>query len=360
MKTRRSIFKTNGAMSRGERNSECDREKREMTRKSRNFSLHSLHFTGKLLALSASRYLIAGLIVIHLLPLHLVGCVDKPPKKRVRLAVSEARNQNNRAEQPRKVPLRVAIAAVISPRESFKLYSQLLDYLSEKLERPAEFMQRGAYAEVNDLVRYGECDVAFVCGYAYVQGNRDFGMQILVVPQVQGKTVYHSYIIVPKDSSVKKLEDLRGKTFAFSDPLSNSGRLSPTYLLLEMGETPESFFKKFVFTYSHDNSIKAVAEKLVDGAAVDSLVYDYMIAIHPDLDDKIKKINVSPPYGIPPVVVHPQIDPKLKEKLQTIFLNMHKDKKGREILTQLMIDRFVLGDDSDYDSMREMAAKVGF
>lgn len=308
----------------------------------------------------ASCCLVASLIVIHILLFYLIGCVDEQPKKRVRLSASGSENHNNYAEQARKVPLRVALAAVISPRESFKLYSQLLDYLSEELERPVEFIQRGSYAEINDLVRYGGCDVAFVCGYAYVQGVRDFGMKIVVVPQVKDKIVYHSYLIVPKDSMAETIEDLRGKTFAFSDPLSNSGRLSPTYLLQKMGETPESFFKKYVFTYSHDNSIKAVAEKLVDGAAVDSLVYDYIIAIHPSYSDKIKKIATSPPYGIPPVVVHPQIEEQLERQLQTIFLNMHKDKKGKEILTQLMIDRFVKGNDSDYNSIREMAAKVGF
>ncbi len=308
----------------------------------------------------ASRYLVVSLIVIHILLLYLAGCADRQSKKRVRLSTPGAENLNSYAGQERKIPLRVAVAAVISARESFKLYSQLLDYLSEHLGRPLEFIQRGTYAEVNDLVRYGECDMAFVCGYAYVQGQRDFGMKILVIPQVKGETVYYSYIIVPKDSGVKKIEDLRGKIFAFSDPLSNSGRLSPTYLLWKMEETPESFFKKFVFTYSHDNSIKSVAEKWVDGAAVDSLVYDYMIAIHPEYSDKTKKIITSSPYGMPPVVVHPQINPQLKHQLQTIFLNMHKDKKGKEILTQLMIDRFVKGDDSDYDSIREMAAKVGF
>ncbi|MHC4534784.1 MAG: substrate-binding domain-containing protein [Planctomycetota bacterium] len=301
------------------------------------------------------KYFLTSILVMIIF----AGCGDNQPRKQVRLSGSVSK-QVNQINLSHKVPIKVAIAAVISPRESFKLYSQLLDYLSEKLGMPVEFMQRDTYAEANDLIRYGECDVAFVCSYAYIQGSRDFDMQILAVPQVGGKTVYHSYIIVPKDSNAKKFEDLKGKTFAFSDPLSNSGRLSPTYLLWKMNETPESFFKKVVFTYSHDNSIKAVAEKLVDGAAVDSLVYDYMIVIHPEYSDKTKNILTSPPYGMPPIVVHPQINPRLKHQLQNVFLNMHQDKKGKEILTQLMIEKFVKSDDSNYDSIREMAAKVGF
>ena len=78
-----------------------------------------------------------------------------------------------------------------------------------------------------------------------------------------------------------------------------------------MSETPDSFFRKYVFTYSHDNSIKSVAEKLVDGAAVDSLVYDYTVARSPLFSAKTRVIQKSGPYGIPPVVVHPGLNPEL-------------------------------------------------
>ncbi len=94
-------------------------------------------------------------------------------------------------------PLRVAFAAVISPRGTVEGYQPLVDYLAERLDRPVELVQRRTYAEVNDLVRRGEVDLAFVCTSAYVIGHREFGMQLLAAPRVNGETVYHSYLIVP-------------------------------------------------------------------------------------------------------------------------------------------------------------------
>ena len=91
-------------------------------------------------------------------------------------------------------------------------------------------------------------------------------MEALVVPEVNGIPLYYSYLIVRADAPFRSLADLRDRTFAFSDPLSNSGRLVPVYQLALMGETPESFFGRYIFTYAHDNSIKAVAENLVDAA----------------------------------------------------------------------------------------------
>lgn len=167
------------------------------------------------------------------------------------------------------------------------------------------------------MLKTGQADLAFVCTGAYVVGERDFGMELLVVPQ---------YIIAPADSPAKSLSDLRGKVFAFTDPMSNTGHLAALYMLKQMGETPGHFFRKTIFTYSHDKSIKAVAEKLVDGAAVDSLVYRYLLELEPSYKDKVKIIQTSPPYGMPPVVVHPHLNPEIKAQLKEILLNMHKDK----------------------------------
>lgn len=254
--------------------------------------------------------------------------------------------------------LRVAVAPVISPRETLKSYSDLVDYLGKRLGRPVEIIQRNSYAEVNELVRSGECDVAFVCSYAYLAGQRDFGMEALVVPQVKGSVHYYSYLLVPADSPAKGWDDLRGKVFAFSDPLSNSGHLAPRYQLMQRGETPERFFKKTIFTYSHDKSTRAVADKLVDGAAVDSIVYDYMLVLHPELAKKTKVISKSQPFGIAPVVVHPCIKPTLRRQLKQAFLDMHNHPTGRAALQRLMIDKFVPPNERLYDSMREMVGRV--
>jgi phosphonate transport system substrate-binding protein len=193
-----------------------------------------------------------------------------------------------------------------------------------------------------------------------VLGNEEFGMELLVVPEVNGETVYYSYIIVPAESSIGSLEDLKGKTFAFSDPLSNSGRLAPTYTLHQMGETPDSFFEKYIFTYSHDKSIRAVAEKIVHGAAVDSLVYNYIMVNEPPIGAKTKIIRQSSPFGIPPVVVHPMLDQEIKARLRGLFLNMEQDEAGREILNGIMIDRFVLGSDFSYETIRSRARELGW
>ncbi len=254
--------------------------------------------------------------------------------------------------------LKIAVGAIISPAQSLAFYEDIFDYIGEKLGRGVDMIQRKTYTEVNFLMKEGRIDAAFVCSRPYVEGHREFDMELLCVPVCLGKTEYYSYFIVHKDSSIQKLEDLRGKVFAFTDPLSNTGMLIPTYVLAKMRETPETFFRRYIFTYSHDNSIHSVAEKFVDGAAVDSLIWEYENVREPELTSQTRIIYKSAPCGIPPVVVSPSIDQELKAKLRSAFLNMHNDPRGREILKRVLIDRFTEIEDGAYDSIRQMEAFI--
>lgn len=250
--------------------------------------------------------------------------------------------------------IRIAIGSMITPRAGLAYYKQLLDYIGAKTGKPVEIIIHDHYAETNRLLKINSIDVAFVCGGPYVEGHDTFDLELLVAPQANGVPTYRSYIIVHKDSTIQRLEDLRGKVFAFADPLSNSGRIVPTYMLAKMSETPDSFFDRYFYTYAHDKSIKAVAQKTADGAAVDSLIYDYEEEFHPICTAQTKIIRKSAEYGIPPVVVSKGIDPVVREQVKAILLNVHNDEKGKKILTGMGVEKFVEIDDSAYDGIREM------
>ncbi len=248
--------------------------------------------------------------------------------------------------------LRVAIAPVISPKKSLPLYKGLVDYLAGKLGKESEPLQGGTYEEVNQLVRDGGCDLAMVCTYAYVLGEKQFKMKALVVPQIDDEIHYHSLILVPKSSQAASLLDLRGKHFASANRLSNSGWLFPMVWLRRHNEDANTFFGPHEITGSHDRSVEKVAEEEVDGAAVDSLVYDQMVEERPSIGSKTKVILESPEYGMPPLVVPPGIDPALEQQLLTILLQMHEDAEGRKVLESLGIQQFREPPGDLFDSVR--------
>lgn len=258
-----------------------------------------------------------------------------------------------RADEP---ALKIGLGAMISPgKETLVYYNGLLGYLGQRLGRKVEMVQFRTYDEMDVALEKRDLDIAFVCSGPYVRDKEKFGAELLVAPQSHGQPFYYAYIIAPAASPVTALAELRGKSFAFTDPKSNTGRMVPTYLVAkEFGAPPERFFASVKFTFSHDKSIEEVSKGLVDGASVDSLIYDYLAAKSPALTKGTKIVARSAPYGIPPVVVNPKIDPALKARVKAAFLDLHEDPKGRAILDGIMIDRFIVPKDSDYDSVREM------
>jgi len=279
------------------------------------------------------------------------------PTRQVNLEESdENRDKEVSTDTFPQTPLRVAVAPVISPEKSLKFYQGFLDYLGEALGEKTVLLQRQSYAEVNNLIRHGGCDIAFICAYPFVQGERDFGLEALVIPQINGKITYRSFIIVPRQSTAASLLDLRGKRFASSDFFSNSGWLFPAVWLLQKGMSPEDFFAEHVVTGSHDRSVMAVATGYIDGAAVHSVVYEQMVLDNPSIMEKTRIIMKSPSFGMPPVVAKPKMDPVLKERVLNVLLGMHTTPEGKEKLAALGFERFLVPDIRIYDSVRKAAA----
>lgn len=240
---------------------------------------------------------------------------------------------------PRNDTLRVAVAAILSPQGTIQSYQPFLHYLEKKIGKSVVLIQRKTYQEINDLLTRRVVDVAFVCTGAYIQGKEN--MELLVIPQVDGKVTYRSLLIVPAASAARSINDLYGKVFAFTDPLSNTGYLYPLSVLKAQEKKPETFFARTIFTYSHDRSIAAVMEGVADGAAVDNIIYDFSKRRDPQISVKTKVIRRSEEFGMPPVVVPLRIDPSKKQKIKDIFLGTYKDEEGRKALETMGVDRFV-------------------
>jgi phosphonate transport system substrate-binding protein len=249
-------------------------------------------------------------------------------------------------EQPGDQPrdgayFKVAVGSMISAKETAVNYHQLLDYIAGKLGRKIELVQRKTYGEINELIGEGQIDLAFICSGPYAFGKDKYGFEALAMPEIRGTNMYQSYLIVNIHSPYKKLEDLSGKTFAFTDPGSNTGKLVPTYWLKQQEKTPEDFFGKVIYTYSHDNSIMAVAMSMVDGAAVHGQIWEYYHRKDPAVTSRTRIIKKSESFGNPPVVASSHLPLQIKMRMREILFQMHRDETGKKILDELMIDRFI-------------------
>lgn len=298
-------------------------------------------------------------VLLSLFIIAIAACSNTPPLK-VDLNKRDIQTSLSPlvADSMSSPPLRLAISGLMTPVETLRGYKDFITYLEEKLGIPVKLVQRGSQAQINALMQARQVDMALLCPLPYVQGYRAFGMELLAIVVHRGKVDHYSNLLVPRDSLITSIKELRGRTFAFSDPDSCTGWLAPAYQLALTGETPTSFFSKQVFTYTHENNARLVASKLVDGAAIDSLAYEYLEAVRPDLIAKTQVVAQWGPLPSPPMVVHPDLNEGLKALLKYHLLNMDKDPKGRQALNKLQIDEFLQVNDNAYDVIRQMEYQV--
>ncbi|UCG59406.1 MAG: phosphate/phosphite/phosphonate ABC transporter substrate-binding protein [Phycisphaerales bacterium] len=249
---------------------------------------------------------------------------------------------------------RFAVASMVSAEETWATYRKLVDYVATRIGDRASMVLRPSYSDVRILLEQGKVDVAFVCTGTYIACSQLGSVELLAVPEFKDDAKYRSLFIVREDSTVNTVADLRGKTFAFTDPESNTGCVVPSWLVSQQGINPEAFFSKIVYTGSHDRSLHAVVRGVVEGASVHSLVYYSFARTHPELKERLRAIWQSEAFGAPPIVVPFSLPTTTKEKLRTVFLSMSQKTPGRAILDGLSIECFRMPEEDEYDSAREI------
>lgn len=256
--------------------------------------------------------------------------------------------------QAAETPVRFGLTAVVV-REDLQLYDRWSSYLRKQIGRPVQFVQARSYREIMGLLEAGRLDFAWICGYPFVQQRDPETLELVAVPVFEGAPLYRSYIIVHRDSSIASLADLKGRVFAFSDPDSNSGYLVPQAMLAQRGHRPESFFRLSFFTYSHAETIEAVAEGLADGGAVDSYIWEYLQKNRPDLTERTRVIVRSETFGFPPLVARLGLAPELRDGMSKALIGMTEDVEGRQLLAAFALDRFGQFPVSLFDPIRQIA-----
>lgn len=261
------------------------------------------------------------------------------------------------ARESGQTDLRIALAVGLSPSQSVARYQTLVDYLSRKLNQPVELIQRKTYKEVDDLLREGEVDIAFVCSSSYVTGHDNFNERMVAVPIIGGLPYYQSVIIANEAAGINNWNDLKGHSFAFSDPQSTSGALYALSVVQNQGGL--NYFKSYIYTYAVSNSLTAVQNHLVDAGAIDSNTLNTALRKNPQLPSLIHVVDISPQYANNPVVASPKLEEKTFLAVQSILLDMNRDPDGTAALQAAGIDRFQLLDDQMYDSVRALLKKTG-
>lgn len=142
-----------------------------------------------------------------------------------------------------------------------------------------------------------------------------------IMASADGSFGYEMEIITRKDSGIEKIEDVKGKTMAFTQPTSNSGFKAPSAILKAEFNLEADKDYKTAFSGKHDNSILGVANKDYDAAAIANSILSRMIergAVDGSLLRSVYKSQTFPTTGYGYVYnLKPELAAKIKEAFFT-------------------------------------------
>jgi len=255
-------------------------------------------------------------------------------------------------------PFRFALTPVFLDNDA-AVISALRSALAEGMGQDIELVQRRTYQEISGVLLDGSVDAAWTCGYPYLQHRSE--LSLLGVPVWRGRPLYQSYLLVGKDDPATSLADLRGATHAFSDPDSNSGFLVTASDLARLGQTPEQFFSRVIFTYGHRNVVRSVARGLTRSGSVDGYVWEVLSVAEPELTAQTKIIARSEWLGFPPIVARTDRmnEPPVKA-FRAALLGLSGTAPGKEALRLLSLDGMAPAEQPLFDGIAaRMAVLAG-
>ncbi len=253
--------------------------------------------------------------------------------------------------------LRISAIPDEVPTELLRKYKLLVTYLEGQLGVKVKFIPVVDYAATVEGLAAKKLDLVWYGGFTHVQARKRTGNAVPLVMRIADAD-FHSKFIAHKDSGVRTLKDLKGKTFAFGSVSSTSGHLMPRYFLQQNGIIPERDFAKFGFSGAHDATAKWVEAGTVQAGVLNEAVWNKLVKDGKVDTTKVKVVWTTPGYVDYNWTVRGDLDRGLMSKIVRAFLNLdYSNPEHRKVMDLQRAKGYVIATEDDFKGI-DAAAKA--
>jgi phosphonate transport system substrate-binding protein len=289
----------------------------------------------------------------------LAGCTAEPAATTVDL-------QDRATEEELQPPPRRADATVFrfgfdhraSPEEDVRQYLPFLGYLSRATGYRFEIHFTPAGANLVDELGTGKVHFAAIGAGSYVRARERYGAVPLARGlNSRGLAEYRSVLVVRPDSPIRRVADLRGRSFAFGDFNSTQGHLIPRIVLLEHGVDVNDL-ARHEYTGSHRNCAEAVIAGRFDAGGMQDTLGEELVG-----QGLLRILYTSRPYPSSAIAASTAVPALALARVKAALLAFAP--KGRDAAGLYHWDKTEMpngfGDarDEDYAQLRQSARTFG-
>jgi phosphonate transport system substrate-binding protein len=247
---------------------------------------------------------------------------------------------------------------VFKQRQRFK---PMAEYLSKHMGITVKLSILSRYGNIIERIKEHELDGAFLGSFTGTLAISQLGVIPIARPiNMDGTSTYYGHIFVRKDSNIKTVEDMKGKTLALVERATTAGYVFPLAWFKRQGINDiDTYFKEHFFTGSHDAAIDAVMHGEADVGAAKNTIYERMRVMKPRLDKELIILADSPRVPSNGLSVSKEMPEKYKKQLKSLLLGLDQDEEGIRVLEKLGAQRFVETSKEDYQPVLDLAKDAG-
>lgn len=294
----------------------------------------------------------AALAALLLVTVILAGCGNRSAQSGKPVGASDIGTAAN--------PIKMAMVPSLDTSKLIISGDKLAELMEKETGLKYKISVPTSYTAVITAMGAGTIDVGWLSPLPYVIAHDRYGVDVVLRTIRDNSDEYWAFIIARTDSGINKLSDLKGKKFAYGDPVSTSGAIYPKHLIRTSGYDPEKFFSSVMYAMAHDRVVMAVYNKQADAGAIYGGVKtdarEKVVRTFPDVMKKTKVIARSIAIPNDTVSVRKGLPREIVKKITNGLIAVSKSEEGQRAIFDLYgIDGFEITRDSDYDSVREVA-----
>lgn len=243
------------------------------------------------------------------------------------------------AQEP--LTLTVGIVPQQSASKLARLWTPILEYLSNKTGYRLQFKTGKDIPTFEQRVALGEYDLAYMNPYHYTIYHDNPGY--LAIAKAKDKRI-KGIIVVHKDSSYKALDEFSGKTLAFPAPAAFAASILPRSQFRQRGIpiTPK-------YVSSHDSVYRNVATgRFPAGGGVIRTFKNTSAEVR----QQLRILWTTSGYTPHAIAAHPRISKEVVRRIQQAMLNMDNDPEGKALLASIKIKGLEVAHNTDWDDVR--------
>ncbi|MBV6512734.1 MAG: phosphate/phosphite/phosphonate ABC transporter substrate-binding protein [Ignavibacteriales bacterium] len=265
-------------------------------------------------------------------------------------------------------PIKIYFTPSVDSKKITSNARTLLEFLEKETGYHFVTAVPSSFVAVVEAFGSKKADIASINTFSYLMANERYGAEAaLRIVRDNGEISYRGQIVVRTDSGIDSIQQLNGKTIAYTDAASTSGYILPKSLLDKNNIKPS----ESVFAIKHDNVITMVYQRQVDAGATyyappdpaTGAILDARMRVltqFPDVGDVVKIIALTDEIPNDPIVFRKDLPEVMKIKVKAALLKFVSTPEGQHALYEIYDVRgFIETNDSDYDVLRNMLKNLG-